>query len=504
MNLEAIGAIWARRKVLALAVLAATLTAGLTVALATPGIYRSTATVLVARPEIATAANYAALTGELEARLNRIGERILSRSRLESLIDQFGLYGAKSPVDAEQVERFRRDIRVDLKGIDPVQGRGTTIAFAVSYRGRDPETVAQVANELASAYVAENSATREQRAAETVQDLKREVDDAQRRLDEQDRRTNEFKRRNMGQLPEQVAANLAMLERLNAQLALNNHNQIRAMERRALYARRSSDADAPVAATPEEALQINLAQMTANLAKLQRQYSDKYPDVIALKADIESTKRQLAALSPSKGPAKPATAGPARDADPDLAALKAEDAKLRQMIAAYQSRVEIAPEREQELQQLSRDYRATREIYEAALKRYHDAQAAVDVARHRAGQEFQILEQAVPAREPIAPNRPKLIVISIVLALAAAGAAVMLAEQLDTSFHGLNDVRAFTKLPVLASIPLITTRADVQRRTWRTRLAASAGVVGLILIGGLAFIVARNDLLVSLLTRSAS
>ena len=53
MNLAALSAIWARRKYLALGVLAATLAAGLTVALTMPGIYRSTATVLVARPEMA-------------------------------------------------------------------------------------------------------------------------------------------------------------------------------------------------------------------------------------------------------------------------------------------------------------------------------------------------------------------------------------------------------------------------------------------------------------------
>ena len=97
-----------------------------------------------------------------------------------------------------------------------------------------------------------------------------------------------LKRRNMGQLPEQVAANLAMLERLNAQLALNNHNQIVAAERRTALRRRASDNDTQAAATPEEALQMRLYQLNADLVKLQRQYSDKYPDVINTKAEIVS------------------------------------------------------------------------------------------------------------------------------------------------------------------------------------------------------------------------
>jgi uncharacterized protein involved in exopolysaccharide biosynthesis len=226
--------------------------------------------------------------------------------------------------------------------------------------------------------------------------------------------------------------------------------------------------------------------------------------VILTKQEIENTKKQLAELGSSspKPTAKPASAP--RATDSDLVALKAEDQRLRQMIAAYQSRVEMAPEREQELQQLSRDYRASREIYDAALKRYHDAQAAVDVERRRAREEFQILESAFPAREPAAPNRPKLVLLGVLLACAATGAVVMLAEQLDTSFHGVDDLRSFSKLPVLVTIPEITTRADRTRRRWRLRLAAGAGVIGLLLVVGIAYFGAQHDVLITLLTRTGS
>jgi len=503
VNVAALSAIWARRKYLALGVLAATLAAALTVALAMPGVYRSTATVLVARPEMTNPSARAALTSELEARVNRISEEALSRARLEALMEKHGIYGPRAKEDEQSVARLRRDIRIEMKGVDPVQQRGTPIAFAVSFRGSNPDTVARVTNELAGFYVSENSTIRERRAAEALQDVKREVEDAQRRLDEQDRRTNEFKRRNMGQLPEQVAANLAMLERLNAQLALNNHNQVVTMERRTAM-RGAGAGDLHLAATPEEALTMRLNQLNADLAKLQRQYSDKYPDIITTKQEIENTKKQLAELGPRSGKPAPAQAPRGIATDSDLAALKAEDQRLRQMITAYQARVEMAPEREQELQQLSRDYRATREMYDAVLKRYHDAEAAVDVERLRAGAEFQILEPAVPAREPAAPNRAKLILLGVVLACAATGAAVMLAEQLDTSFHGVDDLRSFSKLPVLVTIPEITTRADRTRRRWRMRLATCAGVLGLFLIVGVAYVGAHHDLLISLLTRTGS
>ena len=80
----------------------------------------------------------------------------------------------------------------------------------------------------------------------------------------------------------------------------------------------------------------------------------------------------------------------------------------------------------------------------------------------------------------------------------------MLAEQLDASFHSVDDLRSFSKLPVLVTIPEITTHADRVRRRWRLQLAACAGVVGLFLVIGIAYVVAHNDLLVSLLTRTGS
>jgi polysaccharide biosynthesis transport protein len=513
MNLAALSAVWARRKLLALVVFAVMLAAAVTVALALPGVYRSTATVLVTRQEMPGPTSRAAIAGELEARLNTISEELLSRVRLTDLMNRFDLYPALrgGGDDERAVERMKRDVKLELKGLDTqTAGRATTIAFAVSYLGREPATVARVTNELASSYVTENLKLRERQAADAVEDVKRQVADAQARLAEQEKRINEFKRRNIGQLPEQVAANLAMLERLNAQLALNNHNQIRAMERRAMFDRRPGDAGLPVAASPEEAMALRLGQLKQDLAKLRRTYSEKYPDVIALRTDIAETERALTEMG-AAGRARPAgasTAAPAgvtREVDTEIAALKTEEQQLRRAIASYQGRVEIAPEREAEIGELSRDHRATKEVYDLALKRYADALAAEDRERHRAGEEFRILEQAVPGREPVIPNRLKLLLVGLMVSIAAAGVAVVLAEQVDTSFHGLDDLRSFTKLPVLANIPTITTRGDRQRRRWRLRLATSAVVVGILVVVGIAYLGAHgNDLLVSLLGRSGS
>ena len=95
--------------------------------------------------------------------------------------------------------------------------------------------------------------------------------------------------------------------------------------------------------------------------------------------------------------------------------------------------------------------------------------------------------------------------MTLAAAIGVAVGAVVLRENIDTSFHGVDELRAFTEVPVLVSIPRIVTRTDLYRRGWRMRLAASAALVGLVAIVGLAYIAANgNERLVGLLARVAS
>ena len=90
--------------------------------------------------------------------------------------------------------------------------------------------------------------------------------------------------------------------------------------------------------------------------------------------------------------------------------------------------------------------------------------------------------------------------MALVGSLGAAVGAVMLAEQLDSSFHTVEDLRAFSAVPVLVSIPRITTRTDLRRRQWRMRLAASAAFISLVVVVGIGYFAANgNERLVSLL-----
>ena len=525
-------AAWSRRKWLAILIFAAPAAAALSLIFFLPNIYQSTATVLVDRQQIPESFVRSTVTSALETRLQTISQEILSRSRLEALIDRFGLYAdLRKRVSSEEViARLRGDIRLELKSAD-VRGneRVATVAFTLSYQGTNPAMTAAVTNTLAGFYIEENLKARERQAIGTAEFLKVQLAETKKRLDTQEERVSTFKRRYLGELPQQMEANLATLERLQMQLRMNADSQMRANERRQTLSSQLAEADSlvasgtgsnGVAAGPSE----RLVQMKHELIRLRTQFSERYPDVIQLKDQIAALERELAETKSTepkpdeKSAAEQATspAGPVSpyvlrlkealsEVQTDLKVLKSEENRLRAGLASYQTRVENVPRRDQEFQELSRDYESTRELYQSLMKRYDEARLAESMEQRQKGEQFRIIEPAVPDPRPAAPNRLRLVVMALAISLGLAVGSAVLAENIDTSFHSVDDLRAFSPAPVLVSIPKIVTQADLRRARWRMRFAASVALIGLVVLVGIAYVVASgNEQLVALLARGRS
>jgi hypothetical protein len=69
---------------------------------------------------------------------------------------------------------------------------------------------------------------------------------------------------------------------------------------------------------------------------------------------------------------------------------------------------------------------------------------------------------------------------------------MFLREQLDTSFHTVEDLRAFSPMPVLVSLPRIVTKADTRRRRWRFVWATVATLLSLALIVSASYLVLQK------------
>lgn len=516
-TLDLVLAVWRRRKWLAIFAFAAVFLPALTIARSLPGIYRATATLLVDRQPVAEAFARSGVTGqEIEARLEAIKQEMLSRALLAEVVRRFNLYtGGRTTLEGA-IERVRHGIQIEVKAeakaVDQPWERGATVAYAVSYRGRDPETVARVANALAAFHVERNVKMQERRASGTAEYLgvlQAQLADAVKRLDEQERRIGEFKRRYGSELAEQMPVNLTRIERLNTELRLNSDKRAKALERRAALEKEltgEASPDSRAIYTPA----ARLARLRQELRELRSRFTDKYPEVVRVKREIAELERVLAADAPASDTAEgadPSVVGARealREVDEQLRTLRTEEERLRRQIAVYQSRVDNVPQREQEIQELSRNYTATKEIYHSLLKRHEEAQLAGSM-EHRKGEQFRIVDPATTPTQSAAPNRNRVVMFGALLALATAAVVTAVAERSRAVFHTADELRAFTKVPVLASIPLIVTRADRGRRRLRVGFLTASALLGLaVAVVGSHHFAHDNEPLVWMLMRGRS
>jgi protein tyrosine kinase modulator len=529
--------IFRRRKLLAGAVFGATLASALSFAVYLPDLYRATAVVLVERP-VPESFVRPAVTGELESRLHVIKQEILSRTRLTALIDRFDLYPdlrKRYPLDTA-LDQMRHDMEIELTGPEQVSGRKTTVAFKLSYTGASGATVAGVTNALAAFYVEQNYSIRSNEATRTTDFLKAQLDTTKKQLDLREREIREYTSSHPGELPQQVEVNLAALERLNTQLRLNGERQLKVLEDREKLSEgaMTTHVDAPASDPAAAAMQPQserIERLKRELQLLEGQFTSRYPDVVRLKTEIARLEREhqdalVRDAEPTKAEAArhetgPAEAGQAAEnGDAPIAApgtarrktlegltkeldrLKAEEGSLRLTIANLEKRLEGVPERQQEYGRITRDYQGSKDLYDSLLKRYGEAQVGESMEVDRQGEHFRILEPALPPPSPVAPNRLRLLIVGLLLAVAAGIVAALAAEQFDSTFHSSDALREFTSVPVLATIPVIPSGSLRQALRWTLATASILVVIALAAVMS-AHVAQGNEQIVWMLARGA-
>lgn len=498
-GLERLKDVWSRRKWPAIVVFTAVVAVGAGLTFGLPNVYRATASIRVEPPPGVGLPG----PGEVETRLQLVTQQALSRARLADLASRFRLYDdLRGKVSEEELlKRVRRDIRVELKGPDAVgQERASATAFTVGFYGQDPAVVALVTNTIASWYVEEDVRVRS--GAADV--LHGQVEDVRKRLEEQESRLAEFRNRHAGELPQQLEINLSTLQRLDTELRLVGESRVRAQERRATLVAQLAEADAARGRDPESS-EARLARLRQELAEQRRTYTERYPDIGRLLAEIAALEQTVAAKArPAEGERSRGSRllleAALREVDGEIGSLRRQEEALRAESAAYRQRLEAAPRRGQAFEEMARDYETTKALYNGLLKRYEEARLASGAAVGEGGQPFRILEPALPPQDAAAPNRARFAFVTLLLAVGLAGLLIALLEQADTSFHSVDDLRAFTRVPVLVSIPRIP-----EDGRW---LQLQRGLLAMSLVAGLAAVAAlsyrfsgSNDLVISLVTR---
>ena len=510
---EQIFDILTRRKWLIVVPLCVTLTLGLFLTLTASKTYSSSTTILIQQQSVPSSYVRSVVTSSINDRINTISQQILSRSNLEKIIAQFGLYADQKNMYLEdKIEGMRRRINVRIE-----RARHGADAFSISFRGSNPQRVMRIANTLASFFMDENLKVREAQAIGTSEFLETELEKTRKKLEEREKKLSAFRSRYLGGLPDELETNLRTLDRLQEQLVSKNdqlresranlnlvEGQINATKKETAAARKAAgvpadgSGDVYVSETMEK---LYLAQKAYD--ELLTAYTEKHPDVIRAGKNLEKLKNAAAKeqealeAGEDKDPeALPAVASRTDDGlsqlilskrqlESDIRQAQEDIRAIEEKMAVYQERVEETPKRELELQSLKRDYNNIRDVFNSLLDRKLEAELSVNMEKKQKGEQFRILDHARLPEKPISPNVKKFLLFSLVAGLGLGAGVIFLLEFFDSAIRRDEQIEDELGLVILASIPHLKGRKD--RKKGRLGLILFL-LTGFYLAGVLAFL----------------
>lgn len=417
--------------------------------------------------------------GDANQRLATMQEQILSRTRLQQIIEKFGLYKediSKGAHMEDLVARLRLSITVSaVRPMAETRASGLP-GFTVSVVADQAFTAQQICAEITSFFMQQNVLLRERRAEDTVQFLSNQLAESKRKLDEQDAKLAEFQRKYMGILPEELPANLNVLSGLSSQLeaisqALNRAQQDKLFVQSLLEQEKTARKTIIQGASDADTLNKQLSQLQDRLAFLRSQYTEQHPDVRRAKKDIADLQKRMAE---NAAPPAPQVAAVQADELPEVetAQIKqlksqlhqidqtirdkvAQQTKVQEEIERVQSKLSLTPAVGQEYKALTRDYQTALGIYNDLLKKKNDSEMATDLERRQQGEQFRVLDAPSLPQRPTYPNRPVFAFAGFFGGIAFGVAIAALLELRDNTFHSERDVERSLKLPVLAMVPIL-------------------------------------------------
>lgn len=447
---------------------------GLGAALVLPKKYTSQTMVLVEQPTVGSDYVKPVVTEDLDHRLVSMQEQILSRTRLQPIIEKFSLYpGDRDRVHIDDlVERLRGTVTIKPMAPTPGTASRQLPGFYVDVTFDNPRTAQQICTEITSMILAQNAGDRQKQVKVTTDFLSQQLEEAKKSLDAQDAKLAQFKRQYLGSLPEEEQTNLGILMGMNAQLEANTQALSRAHQDKAftesVLSQQEANWKASQTGQNPETAEKQLDALQDQLTNLQARYTPEHPDVMKLKNQIEELKKQLAAAPKSKAPANGTVQGSASE-PPQIQQLRAKlrqdeisitdlthrQSQIQEQIRQLQGRVQASPVVEQQFKELTRNYQTALDFYNDLLKKRQSAGVAGDLESQQQSEQFRVYD---PPSLPDQPSFPKKFIFvggGSGSGLALGLSILFLIAVSDKSLHNERDVELALKLPVLALVPTL-------------------------------------------------
>ena len=486
-----------------------------------PTIYKTSAIVVIEKQEIPVGIVESTITGYLQERIELVKREAFTEENLWNIAEAHDLYAEyRNEMPRELLANLiRGNIITETEYIDAIGAKGLVqigSKMSITYEAETPGQAQSVSNALVELFLETNNQMRLETSSEVITFLKEQADSLENEISELESKLAVFKQEQHQQLPELMDVNLKVLEKteneivrsevnirsledniasIEAELSLTKPYQdivnddgtrlMSANERlsvltaeflraSARYSQKHPDIirlKREINALGGEGADISavkdligrLTLLKENLLEAKQKYSDTHPDVLKLKQSILSVEKGLrnATVSaprstinaPPDNPRYVTLQAQLNSARNNLSAERAGLEKLREKYNEYESRLFQTPSVEREYLTISRDYENTIVKYREIKDELREAQFGARLEAESRGDKMKLYQLAPYKSSPDSPNRFAFLVIGIFLGLISGVGYAVVAEYFDGTVHGSADVAKIFDAPPLAIIP---------------------------------------------------
>ena len=495
------------------------------------------------------------ITSYVSERLEMLRRKILSHSKLLKIAKTHNLY-PDLDLDGDMVQQMRKDILLETIDVTLNDRRSrvnssATIAFNLSYEHKIPQKAKEITDVLSNLFIEEDQLARETQAATTTSFIEKELEDLRRQVQINEEKISRFKSTNINQLPGSMAIFTQTIFRLEQDID-DLESKIRTTQDKIVYLKSQIGNIDPLVPILTESGKVasnpnnRLKYLRLQLISMQASLSDKHPDIIKLKSEIQEleaqvgdsgssiekinrlkvVEKEIIALKSKYGNKHPdvirlskeaallrrqigeGEAGAAKTAlseeltdnpgymnikaqiivaESEVIALKDERNKLSEKLNDYQKRLEMAPFIDEEYNKLTLDYENARRKFNEASNKLHNAKISQEMDVSHQGQRFHIDSPAFLPDRPYKPNKPIIILLGFLLGLGAAVGLTAIKEGMDTSIKATEEVESIFGVPVLATVSFFD--SPIQKRLRRSKQLI---VVSTVLVIAIAVLLMAN------------
>jgi uncharacterized protein involved in exopolysaccharide biosynthesis len=381
----------------------------------------------------------------LEEKVKSVRSSVYARGLMATAIEELNLYPkAREKGMDEAVEALRNDTEVHAEGDN---------AFAIIVRSKDPAEAAKTANRLAELYIEGNLQVRAGQVTRTREIISQKLAEMRGDLTRAQQKVTAFKQQHADELPELMEARFHQRDQIAKAIEQEGMFAQEAQHRIDLLGTQPFGKDTEVGRLEEQYDEIR-----AKYAALTSSLTPDHPDVVAMKREVEATFGRLQNAR-ARAAANDLELRRMTDAikrsQKRIEQLDTEQGKLDKLIAG-------APLVAAQLADLNKDVDLISAKVASLTSKKAEAEITAELEQKSGPSEFRVLESAQPPTIAAAPNRMQFLGLALLAALAL-GCAIALGQELsDRSIRSESEVGDMLALPVLACVPELGGKYDLQ------------------------------------------